>query len=144
MSPGVPVRGTVSAVAIAAVLLASASASARTHHFRVLSASSGYSVTASRGCVSGHRTISASTTGSVPDDPGNAFTPGPGELGIISTRSSTNDSSPTAGQVSDDYIDNSCSMPPFHYDYVTTPLDGPSISFMIFDTGDTGNVKISP
>jgi hypothetical protein len=131
-------------VAITAVLLASASASARTHHFRVLSASSGYSVTASRGCVSGHRTFSASTTGSVPDDPGNAFTPGPGELGIISTRSSTGSSSPTAGQFSDDYIDNPCSMPPCHYDYGTTPLDGPSISMTIFDTGDPGTVKISP
>src|SRR6476469_5994513 len=107
MSPGVPVRGTVSAVAIAAVLLASASASARTHHFRILSASASYNVTASRGCVSGHRSFTASTTGSVPDAPGNAFTPGPGELGFISTRSSTTNSSPTTGQFSDDYIDNS-------------------------------------
>src|SRR5688572_9731303 len=125
MSPELPIRGIVFSLVVAAVLAASgASASAATYTFQVLSASSSYTVSAERGCVSGHREFSASLTGPVPDDPGNFFTPGPGELGAITTRSSTTDTSPTAGQFSNDYIDNSCSTPPCHYDYGTRPLDG--------------------
>ena len=143
----VPARGTALASALAAVLLISAAssapASAAPQKFRVLAASATYSVTASRGCVSGHRTFSAQTTGKVPDDPGNSFTPGPGQLGVISTRSSKTDTSPTTGQFSEDYIDSSCS-PGCHYDYGTTPLQGPSIAMYIFDTGDPKRVKISP
>jgi hypothetical protein len=145
MRPDVPIRGTLVGLALTAVIAASgASASAATHHFRILAASASYSVTASKGCVSGHRTFSASTTGKVPDDPQNAFTPGPGELGFISTRSSTTNTSPTQGQFSDDHIDNPCSMPPCHQDYGVSPLNGVSISMTLFDTGNPGQVKVSP
>jgi hypothetical protein len=144
MNPDLPIRGTVFALVVAAILAASgASASAATYTFEVLSASSSYSVTAERGCVSGHRDFAASLTGTVPDDPENAFTPGDGQLGAITTRSSTTSTSPTAGQFSNNYIDNSCSTPPCHYDYGTTPLSGPSISMYIHDIGDPETVKIS-
>ena len=53
------------------------------HTFKVLSASETYSVTASRGCVSGHREFSESTSGPVPDDPLNAFSPGSGREGWV-------------------------------------------------------------
>ena len=144
MRRDLPIRGTVFALVLAATLaISGASASAATYTFKVLSASSSYSVTAERGCVSGRRDFSASLTGTVPDDPENSFTPGAGQLGAISTRSSTTDTSPTSGQFSNDYIDNSCSTPPCHYDYGIRPLDGPSISMYIFDIGDPETVKIS-
>jgi hypothetical protein len=130
-------------VALSAPLALCGTASARTHHFRVLSASSSERITASRGCVSGHRTVTANTTGPVPDDPANAFTPGPSEIGSISTRSEDGHS-PTTGQISESYIDNPCAMPPCHYDYGNFTLDQPSISMAIFDTGDPSTVKISP
>jgi hypothetical protein len=79
----------------------------------------------------------------VPDDPENAFTPGDGQIGSISTRSSVTDTSPTTGEFSNDYIDNSCSSPPCHHDYGVTPVNGGSIGMQIFDTGDPETVKIS-
>jgi hypothetical protein len=120
-----------------------ASPSAATHTFHVLSASESYSTTATRGCVSGRRDFSGSATGAVPDDPENAFTPGPGQIGSISTRSSTTDTSPTTGEFSNDYIDNPCSTPPCHYDYGNIPSNGGSIAMQIFDTGDPETVKIA-
>ncbi len=144
MSLDVPLRGTVFALVLAAVLAASAgSASAATHTFHILSASETYSTTATRGCVSGRRDFTGSTTGTVPDDPENGFTPGHDQIGFISTRSSKTDTSPTSGQFSNDHIDNSCSMPPCHYDYGITPVNGGSIAMAIFDTGDPETVKIS-
>jgi hypothetical protein len=145
MSRDVPVKGMGFALVLAVVLAASAaSASAATHTFRVLSASESYSTIATRGCVSGRRDFSGSTTGPVPEDPANSFTPGPGQIGSISTRSSTTETSPTTGEFSNDYIENSCSMPPCHFDYGTIPSNGGSIAMAIFDTGDPETVKISP
>jgi hypothetical protein len=144
MSSEPPIRGTVFALMLAAVLATSgASASAATYTFQVLSASSHYSVEAERGCVSGHRDFSASLTGAVPDDPENSFTPGDGQLGAITTRSSTTDTSPTTGQFSNDHIDNSCSTPPCHNDYGTRTVTGASIAMYIFDTGNPETVKIA-
>ena len=122
MSRAVSGTGMSFALVLAVVLAASpASASAAaTHTFQVISATESYSTTATQGCVSGRRDYTSSATGTVPDDPGNAFTPGPGQIGSISTRSSTTDTSPTTGQFFNDYIDNSCSMPPCHYDYGVT------------------------
>jgi hypothetical protein len=76
MSRDVPSTGTLFAVVLAVALAASAgSALAATYTFRVLSASETYSTTATRGCVSGRRDFTGSTTGAVPDDPAAAFTP---------------------------------------------------------------------
>ena len=145
MSREAPVRGMLIALVLAVVLGACAgSASAAAHTFRVLSASSTYSATGTKGCVSGRRDFSGSATGPIPDDPANSFTPGPGQVGSIGTRSSTTDTSPTTGQFTNDYIDNACAMPPCHYDYGTIPVNGGSISMEIFDTGDPETVKISP
>ena len=132
MSRDVPVTGTLLALVLAVVFAAtSASASAATTHtFHVISASESYSTTATRGCVSGRRDYTASTTGTVPDDPENAFTPGAGQIGSISTRSSVTDTSPTSGEFFNDYIDNSCSMPPCHYDYGNIPSNGGSIEML--------------
>jgi hypothetical protein len=128
-----------------AVLLAipTASAAAATYRFRILSASQSYSVTASRGTVSGHREFSGMTTGAVPDDPADSFTTGAGQLGAISTRSSTTNTSPTVGNFFNDYIDNSAGSSPCHHDYGTTASNGGSISITIFDIGDPSKVKIS-
>lgn len=137
--------GTVFALVIAAVFALSAEpASAATYTFRVLSASETYSTTATRGCVSGHREFTESTSGPVPEDRANAFSPGPGQVGTISTRSSTTETSPTTGEFSNDYIDNSCSMPPCHYDYGVRPSNGGSIAMVLIDIGDPERVKISP
>src|ERR1700720_271490 len=145
MSRDVPVGSTVFALVLAVVLVSSAgSASAAMHTFRVLSASETYSTTATRGCVSGRRDFTGSATGAVPEDPANSFTPGPGQVGSISTRSSTTGTSPTTGQFSNDYIESSCSMPPCHFDYGTRPSNGGSIAMSIIDTGDPESVKISP
>jgi hypothetical protein len=131
-------------LALAAPLaLSAAPALAATHTFRVLSASETYSTTATRGCVSGHREVTESTTGTVPEDPANSFTPGPGQVGTISTRSSTTGTSPTSGTVSNDHIESLCD-PPCHYDYGVQTLTGGSIAMSLFDTGDPETVKISP
>lgn len=109
--------------------------------FEVLSASESYSVTSSEGCVSGHRTFTESTSGPVPKDEANMFVPEPGGEGSISTRNSTTETSPTAGQFSSSYVDNSCS--PCHYDYGTTPVSGGSITMQLAATADPDAVKIT-
>jgi hypothetical protein len=145
MSRVVLVPGTVLALVLAVVLAASPAfaSAAATHTFHVISATESYSTTGTQGCVSGRRDYTSSATGAVPDDPQNAFTPGPGQIGSISTRSSTTDTSPTTGQFFNDYIDNSCSMPPCHFDYGVTASNGGSIAMEIVDTGDPETVKIS-
>ncbi len=135
--------GTASALALAGALFLAPSASAATHHFRVLSASETYSTVASEGCVSGRRDVTESTTGKVPDDPRNSFTPGSGREGIISTRSSSTGTSPTTGQTSNDYTDAPCASPPCHHDYGATPLSGGSITMMLTETGDPASLKVS-
>ncbi|MBS1878563.1 MAG: hypothetical protein JST31_03520 [Actinobacteria bacterium] len=109
--------------------------------FEVLSASETYSVTASEGCVSGHRTFTESTTSAVPKDEANMFVPRPGGEGSISTRNSGTESSPTSGQFSSNYIDNSCQ--PCHYDYGSTAVNGGSIAMLLAATPDPETVKIS-
>ncbi|MBS1886814.1 MAG: hypothetical protein JSU06_06465 [Actinobacteria bacterium] len=109
--------------------------------FEVISASESYTVTASEGCVSGQRTFTESTTGAVPKDEGNMFVARPGGEGSISTRNSTSQTSPTSGQFSSSYINNSCE--PCHYDYGTTAVNGGSIVMLLAATADPETVKIS-
>lgn len=113
-----------------------------THTFKVLGATETYSVTASRGCVSGHRSFTEGTSGPVPEDPQNSFTPGPGGVGEIGTRSSSTGTSPTTGSFSSSYIDYSCE-PPCHYDYGTVESDGGSIAMELTATSDPDTVKIT-
>ncbi|MFN8218399.1 MAG: hypothetical protein U0R71_17555 [Solirubrobacterales bacterium] len=132
-----------SSMLLAAQLPPSAVAAAPAGHtFKVLSASETYSVTASRGCVSGHREFSESTSGPVPDDPLNAFSPGSGREGWVSTRSSTTDTSPTTGLFSGNYIDSSCE-PPCHYDYGTIPSNGGTIAIELAATSDPETVRMT-
>ncbi len=136
------------AVALVLVLVAlvapgaAPAAAPKTHSFDILAASSSYSVIASRGCVSGHRDFSATLNGAVPTDPGNVFAGTPGDFGSVTTRNSETDVSPTTGSFSNDYIDNSCSVPPCHFVYPESPIDGPSIS-MDFQTIDPDTIKVS-
>jgi hypothetical protein len=146
MSPAGSTRGPLIALVVAIVLGGpTTSASAQERTFSVIAATSAYTVDAQQGCVSGHRQFNASLIGSVPDDPQNSYTPGPGGFGSITTRSSTTDTSPTAGGFSNDYIANPCAEPPCYYDYGTNPITGggPSIALYIEDVGDPENVKIS-
>jgi hypothetical protein len=143
MSRGAPIIGTALALALAVTLFLAPPASAATHRFRVLSASETYSTVASEGCVSGRRDVTESTSGKVPDDPRNSFTPGSGREGIISTRSSTTGISPTTGQTSNDYTNDPCASPPCHHDYGVTPLSGGSITMILTETGDPESLKVS-
>jgi hypothetical protein len=146
MSPDPPRRGPLLALLVAVVVAGtggSASAADATRTFSILDASASYSVEAARDCISGHRDFNATLTGTVPDDPQNSFTPGPGQIGDISTRSSETDTSPTTGSFSNNYIANPCAEPACFYDYGTVPIEGPSIHMQIDDTGDPDTFKIS-
>ena len=136
-------RGAVVGLVVVGVLATSgASASAAPTTFQVLSATSTYTVSAERDCVSGHRKFTQALSGVVPDDPQNSY-PLEDGFGSISTRSSITDESPTTGQFSEDYIDNECSDPPCHYDYGVTPVNGASIYMDITDIGNPEILKIS-
>lgn len=142
ISPSRLVRGVAAALVLVALLGATAaSASAATYRFRVLSATETYTVTASRGTVSGHRTFTNTLTGTVPDDPENSYTTGPGAVGPISTRSSITNTSPTTGEYTSDTIDNS--NPACHHDYGVTASNGASIGVALFSTNDPATVKVT-
>ncbi len=142
-SRAAPITVTALALALAVGLFLAPPAAAATHRFRVLSASETYSTIASQGCVSGRRDITESTSAKVPDDPQNAFIPGSGREGVISTRSSSTGVSPTTGQVSNDYTNDSCASPPCHHDYGITPLSGGSITMNLAESGDPDTLRVS-
>ncbi|HVO53792.1 MAG TPA: hypothetical protein VMT37_05195 [Solirubrobacterales bacterium] len=122
-----------------AVLAAPATATPARRTFKVLGASESWSVTSSEGCLSGHRSFTGGTVGAVPENPESYFSPTSGE-GVISTRPPSG-GSPTTGQYSASFIDNSCE--PCHYDYGTIESDGGTIAIELFATNDPDAVKIT-
>jgi hypothetical protein len=118
-----------------------APASAATYRFRILSGSQQYSIDATRGTVSGHRSFRASFTTPLPDDPGDSFTTGPGAIGLIDSTDSVTRKPQAHGQYYDNYIERS--NPACFHDYGMYNGDA-TINMTLFDIpSDPSTVKIA-
>ena len=122
------------AIAIAGLLIAAPTATAKVYKFRVLSASETNTMTATKGCLSGKRSFSSSTS-TPSEDPDSSYNTDDG-YGSIGTTA-------TSASFHDDEMSNSCSMPPCHYDYGTRQLQDKSIGVFVEEIPGSADLKVS-